>query len=107
MGIGAGELTERVTLQIPTTAADAYGQMVPTYTDLATVYAKIINSGGGEFYAAQKRNAETKAVIIIRYRSGLTSTLRVKHGNRYYEALHVQNIGQRNRFISIDVREVV
>ena len=61
----AGELNRRITLQIKTITYDTVNEPIETWTDFATVWAAVITTGGREFYAAQKLNAETSAVFKV------------------------------------------
>ena len=87
----AGESNQRVTIQAATIAYGDYNQPIETWTDLFTDWAKIMTTGGGEFYAAQKVNAQTTALFDMRFTRRITSRNRIKHGNRIYEILGEPN----------------
>ena len=76
----AGRLNRRCTLQQPGTATDELGQPIPGWTDVATVWASIVDVSGREYVAAggSQNSAQTK--IMIRYRSGIVPSMRVVHG---------------------------
>jgi len=82
--VRAGRLRHQVTLQKPVTNQDTYGQDVATWTDVATVWAGVEPLKGREFYDAQQVNAELSVRVVIRYRSDVAATWRVKHGDRAY-----------------------
>lgn len=105
--INAGELDKRITLQAETGAQDSYGTPGGTWADLATVWAGIITTGGREFYAAQKVNAETAAVFKIRYRSGINPTIRIQYGRRYFNILSIADPEERHEELLISCKEVI
>ena len=98
--INAGDLTERLTLQAETKTYDSYNQPVLAYSDITNVWAQVIMSGGREFYAAQKLNAETSAVFRIRRRNGMNSRMRIKWGNRYFDILSIAEPDRSELLIS-------
>lgn len=98
--INAGELTERITLQAETKTYNGYNEPIIVYSDVVTVWAQVIMSGGREFYAAQKLNAETSAVFRIRRRSGMNTRMRIKWGNRYFDILSIAEPDKSELLIS-------
>jgi len=98
--INAGDLTERITLQAETFTRDTYNQKIAAYTDIVTVWAQVIMSGGREFYAAQKLYAETSAVFKIRYRTETNPRMRIKWGNRYFAILGIASESRESMLIS-------
>jgi len=72
-----GPLRHRVELQSATTARDAYGREVETWSTYATVWASISNLRGRERWAAQEHHPEIDTSIVIRYRPDVTSAHRV------------------------------
>ena len=102
-----GKKNKRVAIQTRTVTYNSYNEPIESWADTATVWAGIINSGGGEFYAAQKLNADTQAVISIRFYSGLTTLNRIKYGSRIFEILHVNDVNERHREMLLAVKEVV
>lgn len=105
----AGTLRHKITLQLPVITDDKYStQGTTTWIDWATVNAEIITEGGREFYAAQKINAETTAVIRIRYRVGISTKMRAKYGNRCFEILPpINDVDGKHAEILLSCKEVV
>lgn len=107
MAIKAGELNTTITFQQNTPTHDSLNQPVPNWADVATVYASVITTGGREYYAAQKLNAETSVVFKIRYRRGLKTTMRVKWAGKYYEILPpINDVNGKHEEILISAKEV-
>jgi len=105
--INARELNRQITFQTESGTADTYGATGGTWTDTSTVWAGVITTGGREFYAAQKLNAETTAVFKIRYKAGLLPTMRIKYGTRYFNILNINDVDEGRREMLITCKEVV
>lgn len=105
--ISAGELNKQIILQVKTGAQDAYGEPAGTLVDLATVWASIITTGGREFYAAQKLNAETTAVFKIRYRRGIRQDMKIKYGRRIFEIISIADPEEKHEELLLSCKEVI
>lgn len=94
MDIGA--LREVVTIQARGSAQDGLGEVVETWTDVATVRATVRDASGREYLAADAVQNKAKTKIIIRYRSDVAAEMRVAHGETLYNIETVLNpSGQR------------
>ena len=91
-----GKMRHRVTIQSPSSTQDSYGQPTVTWTDAATVWARIETLAAREAEVAQRIYPTAEHKVTMRYRSGVTSDCRLKFGNRYLNVLSVQNPEQRN-----------
>ena len=93
------------------TDKDSYGQHIEFWanvTGLTGLWASMITTGGREFYAAQKLNAETQAVFKLRYIAGITSLMRVKYGSRYFSIISPpNNVNEKFEHILLSCKEVV
>lgn len=95
----AGTLDRRVTLQSRTlAAANARGEKIPSWSDLATVWAQKRDLSGRELYAASQLHAEASVAFRIRYRSGLTTVNRLVYDGLNYDVLHLSEIGRREGY---------
>lgn len=103
----AGELNRRITLQIKTITYDTVNEPIETWTDYATVWAAVITTGGREFYAAQKLNAETSTVFKVRYNPVINTYMRIRWGNRKFEIIGVNDVDARHEELQISAKEVV
>lgn len=97
----AGRLRHRITIQQPTTSTNAQGGKVKTWTDVATVWAGIEPVSASESEENFQLEHEVSVRIIIRYRSDITSDMRIKFENRYYKILGIINPDERNRELQI------
>jgi len=106
--LDSSKLNQQITIQTKTTTRNSFNEPIESWADTLTdIWAGFITTGGREFYAAQKLNAETTAVISLWYVSGITTLNRVKYGTRYFEILHVNNVGEMNNELLLTVKEVV
>ena len=91
----AGRLNRRCTLQAPGTTQDELGQPIPGWTDVATVWASIVDVSGREYVAAGGLQNSAQTKITIRYRAGIVPSMRVVHGSDAYNVEAV--LGQDRR----------
>jgi SPP1 family predicted phage head-tail adaptor len=89
MFMDPGNLNRRVTIQRPDTGVDALGQPVGTWSDVAQVWASIINKSGLQALRADQPVSIVQSSIRIRYRADLTAAMRVMHGATVYEIVAV------------------
>jgi SPP1 family predicted phage head-tail adaptor len=80
------KLRHRVTIQQRTNTRDATtGEDVLTWADLYTnVAAAIEPLSVREFITSRSEHTQLTARIVIRYRSGLDSSVRIVHGSTIY-----------------------
>lgn len=83
------------------------GGVVETWIDVATVRASKAHQTSREFFSAQKVNAETTDLFIIRYRVGITSKMRVSFDGKIYDIIGASDPDGRRREIHISCKEVV
>ncbi len=109
--MNAGDLRKHITIQSTTKTKDTDGSEINVPVEFASVHASMITTGGKEFYAAQKINAETTAVFKIRYLPGIKTTMQIKYmdagTDRYFDILFINNVDGMNRELLIQCREVV
>lgn len=76
--ISTGELDRLVTIQVPGTVRDEYGEMIPSWTDLATgLYARVRDISGREFLAAAAVQNLTTTEIVIWFRADVLPAMQV------------------------------
>ena len=85
----AGRLRHRITIQRKTEARDSYGDAVPTWSDVAEVWAEILSVTGREEYLSEQHRETGQWRIRIRKRDGMNGTMRVLHGDEVYDVLAV------------------
>lgn len=83
----AGQLRYLVTIQQNVATTTARGDRESGWQDFAEVWGDIRPLRGREYYAAQQVNAELTAEIEIRYRSDITSKMRVVYNSRVFDII--------------------
>lgn len=86
MGVDAGRLRHRVTIERRVNVQDATtGAVTPTWVSVARdVPAAIEPLSVREFIAAAAVQSEVSVRIVIRYRTGIDATMRVRQGKTVY-----------------------
>lgn len=104
-----GQMRYRIQIQTPTGAKDAagYGQLVDTWSTLATVWAAKENplTGNSEKVFGDTETAVTRTNWVIHYRDGITTRHRIQEGTDaapiYYDIMTVHEIGYRDKLLLI------
>ena len=74
----AGRLRHRVTVQRATERRDSFGQVVKTWADVATVWARVEALSGREYLEARQMQRGTLTRITMRWRGDVTAGNRVQ-----------------------------
>lgn len=85
----AGALEQRITIQQRVAGVNALGQAVQSWADYAVVWAAVDPLRGREFFAAGQTQSEVTTRFTIRWRQGITSTMRVVWRGQPYDVLAV------------------
>lgn len=81
----AGKLRHRVRLQAFQKGRDPNtGAVIDAWVDVATVWASIEPLSAREFIQSSAMQAQVTARITIRYREGVTASMRILHRGRIY-----------------------
>lgn len=75
---------------------DASGGTVSAWTDWKSVRADVIPLSGTERNVSSQGGqvAEARTEILIRYRAGVDTTMRVLYAGKVYNIRHVKDIGE-------------
>ena len=103
----AGDLNKRVTIQVPTKAADGMGSFTITWSDLATVWAAIWPKGAKEVVQSMQTSMEVSHRIRVRFRRPFRPDWRLKFGDRYFNIVSVINPNERNEWLDLMCKEVL
>ena len=113
-----GELRHCITIQKLDTITNENGFETEDWIDYKTVWAKIQNLHGQEYWAAKAVQSETVTKITIRYLKALdpavneegpktTKIYRLAYRGRILDIEFIDNIQYRNKYMEIKCREVV
>lgn len=103
----AGRLNKKVIIQQTTESRGVAGGVDDTWSTYITIWASMEPIAGREYFDAQQLNAEVTTLIRIRYNSGVTSKMRVLHGSRVYDILHVINRHERDAEMHLMCKELI
>ena len=100
-----GDYNKRVIIQAPLKVSDGMGGITTTYSDLATVWARINPVASSERLEAMKNGNEITHRVNIRYRSPFKAAWRIKYGNRCFSIVGVMNVQEKGEELQITVKE--
>ena len=104
--INPGEFRHRIIIQKMNKIENDYGELLDTWVDFLEVRAAIYPLSGKDFFAAETTNNEITHKINIRYVPGITSAMRIKFGERYFEIISPPiNFQEKNVLLQIMCKE--
>lgn len=93
--LNIGKMDRRIAIERVTKVKVA-GEVVPTWTPLATAWAEVVQQTASEFFTGYGE-AETGSVIFrVRYRPGITTADRVTNEGVAYDLKEIKEIGRRD-----------
>lgn len=104
--MNAGALNREISIQSKAIIYDSSGFGTETYTTIKKVWAEIITTGGREYYAAQRLNAETTAVFRVRYTPAINGTMRIIYGTRTFEIIGLNDVNGKRVELLISAKEL-
>ena len=102
----SGRLRHRVTIQQPVVAVNGYGERITTWSTVATVWGAVEPLRGREFFDAEQVQAEVSHRVVLRYRSGLATTMRLLHLTRVLHIQAIIDVDERHRELQLMCREM-
>lgn len=84
MPLAAGKLRHIIKIQRPVVVQSSDGSVSETWEDVYKLYASIEPLSAKEYLAAATTEHKVTCRIVIRYKAGLTSNMRVLHGSKVY-----------------------
>lgn len=97
----AGKLNKRFNIEQNTPTRNDYGESVPAWTVLATVWGSVEPLTGREFLAQQQVQSEITTRFRIRYRNDITSKMRIVYDEKYYAIDSVIDPFEKHTFLEI------
>lgn len=92
------ELDRKITIKQRTGTRAASGQMVYTFSDVATVWSKKTEIGGSEGVIADQMVGTTTTAYIIRYRAGIKQDMIILDGDDKEAIIAVNETVFNDRF---------
>ena len=106
--ITVGDLRSRVTFQVATRESDSQGGAVETWANLTTnptVYGYLAAVSSRERYFSNQVQTQRSHVLVIRYRTDLTTDMRFTYESRTFQIKGIRNPEERKAFLILDVEE--
>jgi len=105
--VNSEQLRSSIVLQTNTPTRGLNGEVVDAWSDSVTIRARKAHRSSREFFAAHKVNSETTDLFIARYRAGVSTTMRIRFGSRFYNVIGANDPDDRKRELHLLAREVV
>lgn len=102
-----GRLKHRITFQELINTKNEYGELENNWNDTLTVWAEVRPTSGKSFFNAKQVNSEISHSVYIRYRKGLSPSMRIKFKERTFEILYIMNVNENNTLMQIYCKELV
>ena len=98
-----GHLDRRVTLQNYSTTRNGYGELIESYSDYRTVWAKVDFTGGSQSDEFDRITAISKVKFFIRNLdlANLTEKTRISYDSKLYYIQAINEIEGRESFLEI------
>lgn len=99
----AGTLRYRVTIQRNAMdAANAYGEQIELWSDVATVWADVLPMTGSESWKAKQVQPEATVQVTMRLNSEVTTADRLLYAGRYLYPLSVTSDLTETRILCME-----
>jgi SPP1 family predicted phage head-tail adaptor len=85
--VRSGDLDRRVGILALTTTQDTAGQEVESYSQIAEVWAEVVDLRGGEAFAAASVNSQMVTRFRLRWRTDITTEHRLRFDGRDYDII--------------------
>ena len=101
-----GLLRHKLELHSASSAQNAFGESIETWSSYDTVWGQISPMQGEELFHAQQINAAVTHKILIRYNSNVTVEHRVVFDSRTFEINSVLDPEEQNEMLLLHCTEV-
>jgi SPP1 family predicted phage head-tail adaptor len=103
----SGQFRHRITFQKYIETEDVLGQKEESWEDVTSVWSKIKTIKGKEYFQAGAAQTEIITRFIIRYREGISGSMRIKYEDRLFDIVDPPiNDDELNKTLTIIAREV-
>jgi len=101
-----GLLRHEIVIEQPPTERSASGAVTGDWIEVVRLRAKFDKpQEGSERFGASAFGAESISNITTRWREGITKTMRVRFGTRYFDIIDINIHEERNRWMTLVLRE--
>jgi len=93
--MNAGDMDQKIKIQKKTITRADTGEAIETWSDFASVWARVKDFRGREFFAAQAEQSEITTSFLIYHIDGLTYDMRVSYNGDYYDIEQIIRMTRR------------
>lgn len=92
----AGDLDRKITIErAEDGVTNAFNETATIWAQIASPFAKIVETRGNEFLAVEQRVSERRAVFTIRFLADVRRTDRIAWDNEFWDITSTREIGRR------------
>ncbi len=103
----AARLKHRVVIEQRSRSDDGAGGSSVSWSSVATVWAELRSKSGSERDFGGKLEARATHELTMRYRSGVTTDMRVSYGGRVFNIRRVENVNEAGVLLEMQLEEGV
>lgn len=103
--IDPGALRSELSLQQATLTADGLGGHAESWSEIATLFARVEPVSAGTRFGADQTVETVTHRITVRFRADLASGMRLAHGGRIFEVVSVHDPDETGRYLVCRARE--
>lgn len=100
-----GKLRNRIILQKKIENTGPF-QPLNEYENFKSIWSEVRYLTGKNFYAARAANIKTDVEFIIRHRSDIDETMRIKFGNKIFNIEAILPLDNMKKYLTIKAYEV-
>lgn len=101
-----GEFRHRISIKKPVVEVSENGFEVETYETYKTLWAKVTNLYGKEYFEAATFQKEKTVKFIIRAIKGIDENMKIEFNGKLYNITFIDNIKYENKYMEIKALEV-
>lgn len=102
-----GRANTKMVFETNTPTRSSSGESVASWSTYKTAWGELQQVRGGETFRSRQVHADADSVFVFDWidAPAVTSSMRATSGSRVFDVLAVNNIGDRNRQVRVDLRE--
>jgi SPP1 family predicted phage head-tail adaptor len=101
-----GKLRHRITFQKQNIITNENGFEETIYDNYKTVWTKVSNLSGKEYFEAAKVQKEKTVKFLIRAGIKIDESMRIMFNEKSYNIIFIDNINYKNKYIEVKALEV-
>ena len=101
MSTSIGRLRYQVDLQSATNTRDSGGGLSQSFNSVSKIFADIRPQSGDETFRQGKMQEKLTHNIIIRFKTGVTTSQRIVYKSRVFNIRSIINVDERDRFLML------